>query len=373
MKTSLYILIMCAILHGVARTSYAQERMGQREIVNKVMFWNCENLFDTENDSLRQDDDYTPEGARHWTSYRQYVKLMNISRVIDSFGSDSVPAIIGLAEVENDSVMRRLTRGTPLYRHHYKYVMTQSDDVRGINVALMYLDVEYKLLGWESLKVSLGQVSASGKEKTHKPLRQPRPTRDILHAWGRVIGGDTLDVIVCHLPSRLGGRKNSLPMRKQAHLVIHSLTDSLSLIRTNPKILVMGDMNDTPYTRQLCKDMRFGSGLHNLMQPLDRALRLGKIPFGSHKYQGRWSWLDQFWVNDALFVAQTDNPATGNRVWVSDANCLAHDYMLAEDVAHLGHRPLRTYYGYRYEGGFSDHLPIVLDLHLRFRSNTLKK
>ena len=34
------------------------------------------------------------------------------------------------------------------------------------------------------------------------------------------------------------------------------------------------------------------------------------------------------------------------------------------DKTYHGTRPFRTYYGYKYEGGYSDHLPLLVDFSL---------
>ena len=307
------------------------------------MFYNCENCFDPDDDPTKNDDDYTPQGARHWTSFRQWQKLMNLAQVVVAAGGGIAPAVVGLAEVENDSVMLRLTQQTPLREWEYHYVMTHCQDVRGINVALMYQPLDFRLLGWSSVRVTLPEGS--------------RPTRDLLHAWGRVVGGDTLDVVVCHLPSRRGGVRQSAHNRQAAHRTIAHLCDSLQQLRRRPHVLVMGDMNDTPDTRQLQADMHFGQRLTNLMEPIQRDLNRGRRAMGTHKYDGVWGVLDQFWVNDGL-----SQPESG--MWVDGADVLALPFMLTEDATHMGHRPLRSYYGNKYEGGYSDHLPIILNLHI---------
>jgi len=355
---SLAYLFFCVCAFVGAQTNTQDHRANMQ--VQRVLFYNCENLFDPEDNPERNDDEYTPDGARHWTGFRQYQKMLNIGNVIVAAGAGKAPAIIGLAEVENDSVILRLTRGTALREWDYDYVITDSKDQRGINVALLYQSTDFRLLGWQGVNVPLPEGS--------------RPTRDLLHAWGRLVGGDTLDVIVCHLPSRLGGTRQSAPNRKTAHLTIRALCDSLNAIRLHPHLLVMGDMNDVPDTKLLRRDMNFGHGLYNLMEPLQKDLKKGRREVGSHKYQGVWGFLDQFWINEGLMRNETSGildkkePDTnsGSCVWVDNVEVVHYPFMLTEDETHMGHRPLRSYYGYKYEGGYSDHLPICLDLMIRY-------
>ena len=300
----------------------------------RVMFWNVENAFWPADDPARQDDDFTPDGLHHWTTGRLRHKLSQLTRVILAAGNGQGPMLVGLAEVEGDSVMRYWTRNTPLWHQHYQYIVTESPDVRGIQTALLYQPLDFRLLGWASHQVPL-------PAGTH-------PTRAVLHAYGRLVSGDTLDVMVCHLPSRLGGARQSQPARDVAHRLVRHLADSVRQARLQPRIIIMGDMNDYPTARHAW----WGRGLTNLMLPLQQQLMRHPSAYGSHKYQGRWGFLDQMIVNDTCG-------------W-SDARSFSLPFLLTPDESHLGHRPSRSFYGYHYEGGYSDHLPIVVDLEVRF-------
>ena len=178
---------------------------------------NCENLFDCQHDSLKNDTEFLPDGAYHWTRTRYWQKLDRIGQTILSCGEQQVanqqsaksqvakrkvrganngkswqlPDMVALCEVENDSVLRDLTRRSLLRNARYEYVMTDSPDERGIDVALMYSPYSFRLIESHSVRV--------------KPVKGMRPTRDILYASGVTASGDTLHVIVAHLPSRRGG------------------------------------------------------------------------------------------------------------------------------------------------------------------------
>lgn len=284
----------------------------------RVMFYNCENLL--------------------LSSGHTYEKMINLTRVLVAAGEGRPPAIIGLAEVENDSIMRRWTTRTPLARWHYRYIITHSPDVRGINVAFMYQPDEFRVLGHNSVRINMPE--------------DLRPTRDLLHAWGRVISGDTVDVVVCHLPSRYGGKKASDKARAIAHDYLRRLMDSICHIRVEPHLVVMGDFNDYPDSRQV---RRHFSGYRNLMLPLQNALDRGRLSYGSHKYAGQWGFLDQMIVNESM-------ADTTSGMYVANVSAFVMPFMLVNDEKNLGKRPKRTRYGMVYEGGYSDHLPVVADL-----------
>lgn len=199
----------------------------------RVMCWNVENLFDTHHDSLKNDYEFLPDALRHWNYQRYKKKLVNIARVITAVGEWVPPVLVGLCEVENDNVMRDLTRYSPLKEQGYRYVITHSPDERGIDVALLYQRDRFKLLSHRSIPTG-----------TFRP--QNRPTRDILHVCGLLATGDSLDVLVVHLPSRSSGAKVSEPYRMLVAGKIRSIADSLLTTRLHPQLIIMGDFNDYP-------------------------------------------------------------------------------------------------------------------------------
>ncbi len=344
---------LCCLLLSVVGQSLLLPLEAQEPTELKVMFYNCENLMDTVDDPLTADDDFTPRGARHWTAFRLWEKLNHLSRVILAAGEGRPPVVVGLAEVENDSVLHYWTRSRAMRKLGYRYLITSGIDTRGIDIGLLYQPEMYRLLGWEALRI--------------KMPRDTRPTRDLLHAWGRILSGDTLDVIVCHLPSRLGGTRSSRPARQAAHKRLREVLDSLLYIRQYPKLIVMGDMNDYPATRTFLHDLRLSDPeratvrsheMYDLMIPLHRQLNQGKLKTGTHKYDGQWGFLDHFLVNGALL----DSTAA---ISLRNPGPFSLPFMLTEDRAHFGTRPLRSYYGYKWEAGYSDHLPIVVDLVIR--------
>ena len=211
----------------------------------RIMGYNVENLFDCRHDTLKNDREFLPDAVRRW-NYTKYKKKLNaIARVIIAAGKWTPPALVALCEVENDSVLRDLTRYSVLREAGYRYVITHSPDERGINVALLYQRGIFKLLSNRSYPVM-------------KPRRNRRPTRDILHVSGQLLNSDTLDVFVVHFPSRSGGAKASEPYRLAAAQRLKDTTDSLLRIRTHPQIIIMGDFNDYPDNKSIRKILKAG-------------------------------------------------------------------------------------------------------------------
>ena len=303
----------------------------------RVVFYNVENLFDFKKDTLAKDDEFLPEGLYAWTPGKFFNKLQSISKVILSTGGWEPPEIIGLAEVENQSVMNLLATRFPLAPFGYKVVHFESPDVRGIDVALLFRPDKFSLVYSAPLTVILAE----------EPLFV---TRDILYIKGVVLNKDTLHLFVNHWPSKLGGEKISAPHRRAAAQRLKRATDSLLTLNPAARILVMGDLNDGP-SSPVVQSLIEKRGLSlNLM-----ATPLQKRDKGSYKFQGKWSTIDQFIVSSALIQ--------NNGLHVKDGACIfAASFLLVPDESFGGEKPFRSFLGPRYNGGYSDHLPVYVDL-----------
>ncbi|MEG1564175.1 MAG: endonuclease [Bacteroides sp.] len=314
------------------------------------MSWNVENLFDTRHDSLKNDGEFLPNAIRHWSYGRYRKKLDNLARVITAVGGWAPPALVALCEVENDSVLRDLTRYSALKEHRYRYVMTDSPDQRGIDVALLYQRHCFKLLSHRSVRIP------ASKAFNH-------PTRDLLHVCGKLLSGDTLDILVCHFPSRSGGVKESEPYRIFVAGIVRAQSDSLIAARLHPQLLLLGDFNDYPQNTAIARtlgavappDHPLPGKLYHLL-----ARQARQRDFGSYKYQGEWGLLDHLIVSGTLLDASAP-------FFTSEANAhvFSLPFLLTDDEKYGGKQPLRTYYGMKYQEGYSDHLPVYVDFQLR--------
>ena len=289
---------------------------------------NCENMFDCHHDSLKQDTEWMPDGKRKWTPARYWRKLNHIGQEILSCQQEGVPDLVALVEVENDTCLFDLTRRSLLRRAGYEYLMTESPDVRGIDVALLYQPMTFRPICYDYLDIN--------------PLEGMRPTRDILYVQGETLNSDTLHIFVVHAPSRFGGEKQTRPNRQ---LVVDRVMSVVRQLPANAKVVIAGDFNDeaTDPALRFLED----NGLHNVTAKAT----------GSHgakatyRYQGLWQSIDHVFVSTVLLDAIEQS-------FINDA-----PFLLEEDKKYGGVKPLRTFNGYRYQRGFSDHLPLVV----RFR------
>ncbi|MCD8265714.1 MAG: endonuclease/exonuclease/phosphatase family protein [Prevotellaceae bacterium] len=290
----------------------------------RVMEWNVENLFDTKHDTLKNDYEFLPEGERQWTPTRYWQKQRDVARVIMAVGGDSPPDLVALCEVENDRCLNDLTTRSNLRTLRYRYVMTDSPDLRGIDVALLYQPQSFQLIDYEAKRVPSLEAGLN-------------PTRDILHAWGLVEGGDTLHVVVCHFPSRTQGRKGD----KNRLLAARTLRELLDTLGSGRRLLVMGDFNAAPHDRIFRK-------LGDIV--IDLAPRSRRPAEGTYRYKGLWSWIDHILVSEPLLVKVAPKLRLYTAPWLQDW------------YAKSGWYPRRTYKGTHYSGGASDHVPIYCDI-----------
>ena len=307
---------------------------------------NCENLFDYRHEEGKDDMEWTVTSPRHWNKGRYWRKLNNIGQEIISCGEyqDTItshqqltpntqhptwqlPDMVALCEVENDSVLRDLTERSVLRNAGYRYLITHSPDLRGIDVALLYSPVSFRLIRSYALRVN--------------PLTGMRPTRDILYACGEIISGDTIHVFVVHAPSRFGGERQTRPNRRVVGERLMTSIDSIRSLHPQPRIIVAGDFNDgdnDPLLKYL-----HSQRLHNISEGA-----MGHHGAkATYKYKGKWENIDHILVSSALVPAFQE-------VYVHDP-----DFLIEEDKKYGGVQPHRNYNGMRYNKGYSDHLPLV--------------
>lgn len=314
--------------------------------VYRIMFYNVENLFDPYDDPEKNDNDFTPEGNYRWTEFRWREKTAKIAKVIRAVGEGQLPAIIGFCEIENRLVLNELARHPIIRDGKYQVVHYESPDRRGIDVGLFYRDGVFALLYSEPLKIRLEN-------------RPDFATRDILYVKGVLASIDTLHLFVNHWPSRLGGAAASEPNRIAAARVLRSKIDSLLVAVKNPKIVIMGDFNDEPEDISLSKILGAGKTTDREKQLVNLMLEF-PAGEGSHRFQGRWGFLDQIIVSRPLLDKKENVQVLDGKAQVFKA-----DFLLEDDKRYPGKMPFRQFIGFKFNGGFSDHLPVYVDLRVK--------
>jgi endonuclease/exonuclease/phosphatase family metal-dependent hydrolase len=340
-RFSLFIVILFFLLSpGI----YAQNNSGEYNI----LFYNVENLFDTVDDKETLDEEFTPAGSRHWTNKRFNRKILNLSKVLLNATGWSPPDIIGLCEVENRYVLEKLLMNTPLRSFSYSMIHKNSPDDRGIDVALLYNTKVFYPLKYQYYPLLNNEDSV---------IR----TREILYVKGIMDKVDTIHIFVNHWPSRYSGLLESRPRRILAAKTLRCEIDRLFDGYDDPKILVLGDFNDQPWDESLSSFLKTAdfSGEPKAKCLYNLSYSWNKGGEGTLKYQGQWLVFDQIIISGALIEAKK-----GLFAEPGFESIIKLPFLLESDTKYGGLRLKRTYTGYKYAGGFSDHLPVILRLKL---------
>ena len=314
----------------------------------RVMFYNVENLFDIIDDENVDDADFLPSAQANWTQERLDIKLGRIAQVIRAVGGENLPDVVGFAEIENRNVLDLLLQKTDLKKEGYSIVHYDSPDKRGIDVGLIYRKERFTFL-------------KSGKYPVIISDDNEKPTRDLLYVKGLLPNKSALHLIVNHWPSRSGGAPETEPKRMVAAKTAKSLCDSIQSNEKNANILLMGDFNDYPTNKSLREvlkaeiDSTVTTGnLFNLM-----GWQKGE-GVGSHQYKGDWGFLDQIIASEALIKG-----SSGMQTWYSQSKVFKADFLLIKNEKYGTMEPSRTYGGKKYLGGYSDHLPVFVDIWIK--------
>ena len=314
----------------------------------KVVFYNLENLFDTINDPNKNDEEYLPEGARKWTTYRYNQKQENMSRVLFDIAAEdrNFPTVIGVSEIENRLVLEDLVVQPHMALGNYRIVHYDSPDRRGVDCAFLYRPDVFKLEG----------------SKAHKFEMPGIPnfyTRDLVTMWG-TIEGEPFYFLVSHWPSRLGGKEASQFKRDACAKQIREIKDSL--LRENPatKVIVMGDYNDDATDDSIVEVMGAKGDVKDLQpgdffNPYVQMLRAG---LGTLAYQDAWNLFDNICVTENLVNAKAGELKLikGKKFY---GNIFTRPYMLQQEGQYKGY-PLRTFVTNNFQNGFSDHFPVYI-------------
>ena len=339
-------LLFCLIVAVQVVSSFVGVAQERRDF--RVAFWNFENFFDPFVDSTRVYNEFTENGGQHWTKSRFYKKRNNLYKTILAISENEPLAILGIAEIENDYVLNSLFNQTPLKTHNYRIIHYEGDDKRGIDVAMVYCIDKLQLVYTEPVKV-------------RNPENKNFKTRDILYVKFYDKRGDTLHVFVNHWPSRYGGERETIKLRALAANTLKHKVDSLVFLhQTIPKIIIMGDFNDTPEDPSINEVL--GAKKQEHQETPDALVNLFSnkkdLGFeGTLKHQYTWQIFDQIIISKSLI----DNDI-GLLYKPNSAQIFHAGFLFENDDSFGGVKLFRTFVGPKYFGGYSDHLPVYIDL-----------
>ena len=313
-----------------------EERQGS---AFRAVFYNLENLFDTLDAAGVQDEEFLPNAEKNWDSRKYRIKVANMAKAIRSVGGWYAPELVGLVELENRKVLLDLVDHPALKSGNYEIVHYDSDDPRGIDAGLLYNKELFEVIYAKPIKMRMENVR----------------TRDILYVKLITAKKDTLHVFVNHWPSRRGGKEQSEAKRVMAADVLRSVIDSILENNPSANILAMGDFNDAPTDKSMLVLAGDGddTSMNNLMATLPKTQ-------GSHKYSGNWDYLDQLLVSQSILSNNSRLKLKHQKAYVFNV-----EFLIESDERYGDFVPFRTWKGPVFIAGFSDHLPVFVDITYR--------
>lgn len=296
-----------------------------------MMFYNVENLFPPDD----KDSEIKSSGFRNWDEYKYNLKIRKLSNVFRFLEEDygQLPSVIGLAEIGARSVLEDLVNENSPIRN-YEIIYQQSDDSRGLSVALLFDKHKYILIRFDALKFQLDENVAFD-------------TRDILHAEF-LFEEKKLHVFVCHLPSK---RDRDIKKEHRNHILLQLHKTIQHLTHKREPIILMGDFNENPDAEELQQFLLDHNGNKMLSNPFE-ALYLNSQFSTYHGKKGVG--FDQILFTEDLLLKHFNFQTISAEVYNSPR--------LRIRERKNNHYPLRTYSGSRYMGGWSDHFPVTLKL-----------
>jgi endonuclease/exonuclease/phosphatase family metal-dependent hydrolase len=290
--------------------------------------------------------EYSPQGAKKWDSKKYWAKIENMASVLSQLAKENCPlgpAVIGVSEIENRSVLEDLVKSKALVRQNLQIVHYDSPDLRGVDVALLYNPALFTVLSSKSLRLEV-------------PDMPNFKTRDPLLVSG-LIDGEKFHILVNHWPSRSRGQKQSEPLRVAVAKLNRQVSDSIRAADPDSKIIIMGDLNDDPTDISVrdvlgAKTKRKNAKEGDLFNPLAEIYAKG---VGSLGYQGNWNLFDQIILSGNVL----GNDRSTFKFW--KAEIFNRDFLISQEGQYKGY-PKRTHSGNVFLDGYSDHFPVIVYL-----------
>jgi hypothetical protein len=394
-----FMLLAIAVIGGYAQPPAADNNAKALPVV--IGFYNLENLFDTINNPLIDDEEFLPTSPKQYNTKKYFDKVGRMATIIRQLGTQYNPdgvALLGCVEVENDTALTDLILHDSLIDRAYQYAHINSPDPRGIDVALLYNPMYFTVIKKEALQVK---------------LPSNYPTRDILYVKGLLLG-DTVHVLVNHWPSRRGssnvdanikegeyrrandgrgggfvgsggvgdqgmgglnnnnrrfmgdastgtrfqeslatdGEEATRPLRMAAAEVCRKRVDELMAANPTARIIIMGDLNDDPTSPSLTAGLKVQTNPkkltpNDLYNPWGEILSKG---YGTLAFQGKWNLFDQIIFSSGMLETNSSLLLYRNHIFINDE--------LVNKTGNYKGYPKRTWLGDQYNYGYSDHLPV---------------
>ncbi len=318
--------------------------------IKTVAFYNLENLFDTINDPTKNDEASPMMEIKENRSAIYQKKLNNMAKVLSEIGTKEAknsPVILGVSEIENRKVLEDLTQTSYLKDKNYEIIHYDSPDLRGIDVALLYQPNYFRPIHHEPFELKLWNENGTRIY-----------TRDQLLVSG-YLDDELIHIIVNHWPSRRGGEEKSRSKREKAAYLITQIIEKIKLSDPNPKIIIMGDLNDDPTNSSLktvlkTKAIKANVQEGDIYNPTEDMFRRGQ---NTLVYRDNINLFDQIMFTSPLLTTKKDY----STYKMYKVNVFNPRYLTTQTGKYKGY-PYRSFSRSTFIGGYSDHYPIYMYL-----------
>lgn len=277
---------------------------------------------------------------RGWNQKVLNNKLSQLSKIIAQMNNQKGPDILGVCEVENESVLKKLVNKIISPQRKYKVAHENTKDGRGIDVAFIYDSKKFVL-----------------KRQFSQWILKRNATRDIFQVNLKIKNSEVEMVCVGnHWPARIGGVYETEPYRIIAAETLSYFHQRIAEeMGKNTPILVMGDFNDEPFNRSVTNyalSTNNSNKLKRARNPKLLNLMWSLLARGDATYyynQGKI--LDQFMISKGFLFNKSKLSVKENSVKIEKFS-----EMSKRGKPQRFGRPSKKYN----KNGFSDHYPISL-------------
>lgn len=343
-KLPFLVILLLSII-----TTFSQTK-GKKYNIRTIAFYNLENLFDTINDTSINDEASPMMELKSNRSKVYWDKIDKLGSVISQIGADKAntsPAILGVSEVENLSVLEDLVKSKHLIKKRYGIIHYDSPDKRGIDVALLYQKRYFKPVFHQAFNPNIYR----NNRKVY--------TRDQLLVSG-YLDDELIHIIVNHWPSRSGGEAKSRPLREKA---AYQNTKIIAQVREkdpNAKIITMGDFNDDPTNSSFKKVLKTKAkkknvGEMDIYNPYEDLHRRG---FNTLGYRDNINLFDMILISSPL-LDKGKKDFSDYKMF--QAKIFNKRFLTGRKGQYKGY-PFRSFSNGGYTGGYSDHYPVYMYL-----------
>lgn len=333
----------------ISNFTFAQQKESKQYQIRTVAFYNLENLFDTINNTTKNDEASPMMELKGNKSKVYWDKIDKLGSVLSQIGKEKAlnsPALIGVVEIENDTVLKDLVKGQYLKDKRYNFIHYDSPDKRGIDVALLYQPRYFKPVHHKKYELFIFDNDG-----------QRIYTRDQLLVSG-YLDGEMVHIIVNHWPSKRGGTR-SIPYREKAAELNLKIIKEIRSKEPSAKIISMGDFNDDPIESSFKKILKTKKKKKNVQEndiynPFEEMFRRGLNTLG---YRDNINLFDQILISSPLLTTTKDFSSYK----MLKTGIFNPKFMINSKGRYKGY-PFRSFSYGVYTGGYSDHYPVYMYL-----------